>query len=68
MTTAFEYVKQEGWQEGRQEGELIGVEKTSLKIAKRLLAQNFSVDKIAHFTGLAPETIRTLNINEDDEE
>ena len=68
MNNLFEHERQQGVQQGMQQGKTIGFEEASLKIAKRLLAQNFPIDKIADLTNLDPQTIRTLNVNKDGEE
>jgi predicted transposase/invertase (TIGR01784 family) len=52
--------RQEGERIGRQEGERIGEEKGMREMAKRLKADNVSIDLIAKYTGLPPEEISKL--------
>lgn len=52
--------KAEGLAAGRVEGEAIGINKSKIEIARKMLAQNYSVSEISAITGLSPEEISKL--------
>jgi predicted transposase/invertase (TIGR01784 family) len=56
MVTIVEQMKQEGWLEGRQEGEL----RKQIEMAKKMLRFGEDIKKIALFTGLSIERIKRL--------
>ncbi|WLE98961.1 MAG: hypothetical protein QTN59_09010 [Candidatus Electrothrix communis] len=56
LDTAFD----EGREEGREEGRGEGREQRTLEIAKEMLAEGESAERIACFTGLEPATVEEL--------
>lgn len=56
LDTAFD----EGREEGREEGRGEGREQRTLEIAKEMLAEGESAERIARFTGLEPATVEEL--------
>ena len=57
------HIRQErevAWEEGRQEGERIGLEKGRRRIVKNMLNQKKTEEEIALLTGEPEETIREL--------
>ncbi len=55
--------KQVGFVEGKQEGEIIGIDKRNIEIAKKMLSDNEEISKIVKYTELTSEEI--LKIKED---
>ena len=49
-----------GLEKGREEGESIGLEKGKIEMAKAMLADGESVEKIAKYSGLTPDQIKKL--------
>ena len=52
--------REDAWEEGRQEGERIGLEKGRRRIVKNMLNQKKTEEEIALLTGEPEETIREL--------
>ena len=52
--------KQEGYEQGVEDGVIKGVEQEKLEAARNMLAENDSVEKVVRCTGLPLETVREL--------
>ena len=53
-------IYQAGLDNGKEEGEKLGREKTMKEVAKKLLKQNMKIENIAEITGLTIEEIEKL--------
>ena len=58
LKNQFEYVKKEGRAEGRAEGDL----DRAIKVAKEMLADGISAEKISKYTELSIEQIEVLKV------
>ena len=58
LKNQFEYVKKEGRAEGRAEGDL----DRAIKVAKEMLADGMSAEKISKYTELSIEQIEVLKV------
>jgi predicted transposase/invertase (TIGR01784 family) len=57
LDTAFDEGRAEGREQGREEGKEEGREQRALEIAKEMLAEGESAERVARFTGLAPAVV-----------
>lgn len=56
----IEELKQDAYKEGRKEGMEQGVKQNSIKIAKKMLSKNRSIEEIQEFTDLTMKEIEEL--------
>ena len=54
------YIERTGFENGEQVGYKNGVKETTINIAKKLLKENFNIEKIIELTDLTGEQIESL--------
>lgn len=54
------YQRNKGFEEGKSVGETKGFNEAKIEVARKMLAEKFSVEKIASLTGLSEEDIKNL--------
>ncbi len=57
---AMAQFKEEGREEGKIEGEKIGIEKGKVEVAKRMLSMELSIEQVAEATGIPLDDVRKL--------